>query len=76
MAVEPVIAESARRHGVSDEDMLQAYAHPVRVFDLDEGFRMVIGANNAATLYEVGIVAGEDRPVIVHAMQSRDKFLR
>lgn len=38
----PIIAESARRHGMSDEDILHAYAHPIRVFELDEGFTMII----------------------------------
>jgi hypothetical protein len=27
-----------------------AYANPIRVFDLDEGFTMVIGANLAAII--------------------------
>jgi hypothetical protein len=34
---DPIIG-SARKHGVSDEDILRAYANPIRVFDLDEGF--------------------------------------
>jgi hypothetical protein len=76
MGVEPVIAESARKHGVSDEDMLHAYAHPLRVFELDEGFTMVIGANRAAIIYEVGVVDGVAAPVIVHAMKAREKYLR
>jgi hypothetical protein len=33
-----IVAESAYRHGVSDEDIRHAYANPIRVFDLDEGF--------------------------------------
>jgi hypothetical protein len=45
-----------RTPGVSDEDILQAYANPIRVFDLDEGFTMVIGANLADIIYEVGVV--------------------
>jgi hypothetical protein len=76
VAVEPIIAESARKHGVSDEDMLHAYAHPIRVFELDEGFTMIIGANLAAIIFEVGLVDGESAPVIVHAMKAREKFLR
>jgi hypothetical protein len=72
----PIIAESARKHGVSDEDMLHAYANPIRVFDLDEGLTMVIGANHAAIVFEVGVVDGNTAPVIVHAMKARDKFLR
>lgn len=76
MGSKPIIAESARKHGVSDEDMLQAYANPFRVFDLDEGFTMLIGANSAAIIFEVGVVDGAETPVIVHAMRAREKFLR
>lgn len=72
----PIIAESARNHRVSDADMLQAYANPFRVFELDEGFTMLIGANHAAIIFEVGVVDGAETPVIVHAMRAREKFLR
>ena len=58
MGVDLVIAPSARKHGVSDEDIRDAYSHPLRVFDLDEGFTMIIGANHAAIIYEIGIVDG------------------
>jgi len=51
-------------------------AHPIRVFDLDEGFTMVIGANLAAITYEIGVIEGIPAPVIVHAMSAREKFLR
>ncbi len=71
-----IIAESARKHGVSDDDIRHAYAHPIRVFDLDEGFTMVIGANHAAIIYEIGVVDGVPAPVVVRAMKARDKFLR
>lgn len=76
MAIEPIIAPSARKHGVSDEDMLHAYHHPIRVFELPEGFTMIIGANHAAIILEVGVVEGDSAPVIVHAMKAREKFLR
>lgn len=73
---EPVIAQSARRHGVADRDMIHAYRHPFRLFELDEGFTMVIGANQTAIIFEVGVVAGQQASVIVHAMRAREKFLR
>lgn len=76
VGVEPIVAESARKHGVSDADMRHAYAHPLRVFELDDGFTMVIGPNRAAILYEIGVVDGVTAPVIVHAMEAREKFLR
>lgn len=37
---------------------------------------MVIGANHAAIIFEVGVVDGMTTPVIVHAMPARKKFLR
>ncbi|MHB8188228.1 MAG: hypothetical protein ACYDDU_19605 [Dermatophilaceae bacterium] len=61
---------------MSDEDILHAYANPIRVFDLDEGFTMVIGANLAAIIYEIGVVDGVTTSVIVHATRAREKFLR
>jgi hypothetical protein len=74
VGVELIIAESARKHGVSDEDIRPAYAHPIRVFELDEGLTMIIGANRAAIIYEIGVVDGVLAPV-AHAMKARDKFL-
>lgn len=76
MGVDLVIAASARKHGVSDKDIRHAYAHPLRVFDLDDGLTMIIGANHAAIIYEIGVVDGFPAPVVVHAMKARDKFLR
>ena len=76
MGDEPIISEGARKHGVSDEDILHAYANPIRVFDLNAGFTMVIGANLAAIIYEIGVVDGVSVSVIVHAMRAREKFLR
>lgn len=76
MGAEPVIADSARKHGVTDEDMLHAYRNPIRIFELDEGFAMIVGVNRSAIAYEVGVVQGDAAPVIVHAMRAREKFLR
>lgn len=76
MGAELIIAPSARKHGVSDEDIRHAYANPIRIFDLDEGLTMIIGANRAAIIYEIGVVGGIPAPVVVHAMKARDQFLR
>lgn len=76
VGIELIIAASARKHDVSDEDIRHAYEHPIRVFELDECFTMIIGANHAATVYEIGVVDGVPHPVVVHAMRARDKFLR
>lgn len=76
MSAEPVIAPSARKHGVTDEDIRHAYANPIRVFEFDDGFVMLVGANAAAVLHEIGVVEATTRPVVVHAMRAREKFLR
>jgi hypothetical protein len=76
MGAELIIAPSARKHGVSDEDIRHAYANPIRIFDLDDGFTMIIGANRAAIIYEIGVVGGVPAPVVVHAMKAREQFLR
>lgn len=76
MAPEPIIADSARKHGIEDEDMLHAYRNPIRHYEVDDGMDMLIGADRSARMLEVGVVQGDTAPVIVHAMTVRDKFLR
>jgi hypothetical protein len=73
--VDPVILASARKHGVLDSDMLHAYRNPIRVFDLDE-LTMLVGADDAGRMLEVGLVAGGGVEFIVHAMPARNRFLR
>jgi hypothetical protein len=48
---------------------------PTRVFELEEGLIMLIGATSAAALVEIGAVEAADGRVIVHAMLARAKFL-
>ena len=74
MFVDPVILASARKHQISDDDMLHAYRNPIRVFDLDE-LVMLIGPDTAARLVEVGVSEAEGIDFIVHAMPARDRFL-
>ncbi len=69
-----MILASARRHGISDDDMLHAYRHPIRVFDLDD-LTLLIGPDRAARLLEVGVAEAEGVEFIVHAMAARPKFL-
>jgi len=73
--VEPIVAESARKHDLSDEDMLHAYAHPISVFELAEGFTMVIGANHArSSLRSASWTASRRRSS--STPKAREKYLR
>jgi hypothetical protein len=72
----PLIAPSARKHGIPDADMIHAFNHPIVVEDLDDGFTMLVGADPAANPLENGVVDTGDGPIIVHAMPARPKYLR
>jgi len=72
---EPFIAPSALKHGISREDILHAYRNPNRIFELDENLYMIIGANQAAIILEVGVSINSNRQIIIHAMNARSRFL-
>lgn len=73
---DPIIAPSAFKHGLSEDEILHAYRNPIRVWDLGDGLTMMIGANAAAIILEIGYIQGDVAVVIVHAMRAREKFLR
>jgi hypothetical protein len=75
MLMDPVIVASARKHGISDNDMLHAYRNPIRVFQVDD-LVMLIGGDETGRMLEVGVVAAEGIEFIIHAMPAREKFLR
>ena len=71
----PVVLVSARKHGIQDEDMLHAYRHPVRVFEVGD-LVMLIGGDRSGRLLEVGLTEAERIEFIVHAMPARSTFVR
>ncbi len=72
----PLIAPSARKHLIPDDHMIHAFNHPIFVDDLDDGFTMLVGADRAGNLLEIGVVDTSDGPIIVHAMSARPNYLR
>jgi hypothetical protein len=73
--MDPVIVASARKHGISDNDMLHAYRNPLRVFQVDD-LVMLIGGDETGRMLEVGFVAAEGIEFIIHAMPARERFMR
>jgi hypothetical protein len=71
-----LLAHSALKHGLGEEEILHAYRDPVRVWDLGDRCIIIVGPNQAAVFLEVGHVEGELAHVIVHAMRARDRALR
>ncbi len=69
-----MIVASARKHGITDDDMLHAYRHPIRVFDLDD-LDVLIGADHSGRMLEIGVATAEGMEFIVDAVAARPKFL-
>ena len=70
------IEASARKHGVSDDDMLHAVRHHWRAFETnDPDVTMFIGPSRTSAPLEVGVVTDDDGIAIIHAMPARKKFL-
>jgi hypothetical protein len=70
------VAESARKRGIDDNDMIHAFNNPIFVEDIDDGFTMFVGSDSAANLLEIGVIDTNDGPVIIHAMPARTRYLR
>lgn len=71
------IADSARKHGVSDEDMLHALRVPLRLVRQDDNRALCIGADTGGRLLEIVVLDPDsDQPAIIHAMPLRPKFYR
>ncbi|MGB6059415.1 MAG: hypothetical protein WBF71_14245 [Microthrixaceae bacterium] len=70
------IEASARKHGVSDDDMLHAVRNHWRAFETDDAaVTMYIGPSNTAVPLEVGVVEDDHGTAVIHAMTARPKFL-
>ncbi len=73
--------ESARKHGVSDEDIFHALDRALVEFDLGDDDspmrRLVIGPDLAGNLLEIVVLDFDDgREMAIHAMALRVKFLK
>ena len=75
------IADSARKHGVSDVDMRHAVTQSMRVVrqgcaDTQADRVLIIGPSRVGALLEIVVLDPDDEPVIIHAMVLRPKFHR
>ena len=71
------IEASARKHGVSDENMLHAVRHHWRAFETDDpAVTLLIGPDSHGRPLEVGVVTDEAGAAVIHAMSARAKFLK
>jgi hypothetical protein len=75
-ADEPIVLESAARHGVAEADARHAWAFAIDAWELGEGLVMYVGPGRSGEILEVGVVEWHGDIAIVHAMPVRKKFLR
>ena len=69
------ISDTARRHGIEDEDVLHAFRNAIQA-NWVEDVLMLIGADRGGRLLEVGAVDEAERCKIIHAMPARARHLR
>ena len=70
------VADSARRHGVLDEDLRAAVSVALAAVRQGDDRVLYIGADTSGRLLEVVVLDPEDDPVVIHAMPLRRKFYR
>ncbi len=65
------VADSARRHGIADDDIQHAVRNAIRM--VHQGDKLLyIGPDRSSRLLEVVVLDDED--IAIHAMQLRPKF--
>jgi hypothetical protein len=70
------IAQTARKHGIADEDVSHAVRNAIAQWQLDDDFTMRVGPTRDGELLEVDVLGIDtDDPVIVHAMRARPQYL-
>jgi hypothetical protein len=71
------ILASARRHGISDDDIRHAVENSLAGGRSDDqiDFVMLVGPDQSGNLIEVGIVVTDDIEYAIHAMRARNQYL-
>lgn len=67
------VADSARKHGICDADMLHAAQNAIAEVGQEDRI-LLIGAARDGNLLEVVVLDPDTQPVLVHAMRLRPKF--
>lgn len=69
------IHPSARKHGITDQDIEHATGHAMAIEDQDDDTRLYLGPSRSADLLEiVTIVRDDGSELAIHAMTMRMKY--
>ncbi len=68
---------SARKHGITDEDVTHAVENAMAIENQDDDTRLYLGPARSAALLEVLTIVRDDRSELaIHAMPMRAKYQR
>jgi hypothetical protein len=72
------IHDSARKHGLADDDIREAYRNLIgEVTDQRKPhFVMFIGETSTSEQLEIGVLDPDDDPLVIHAMKLRRNWRR
>ena len=71
------VHESARKHGLADEDIEHAIEQAMTIEDRDDDTRLYLGPARSAQLLEVvTILRADGSELAIHAMAMRAKYQR
>jgi hypothetical protein len=72
------IVSSARKHGISDDDIRHACNNAVAAIRTTDqpDFTMLVGPDLAGQLLEIGVLAADDNDYVIHAMAVRAKYVQ
>ena len=72
------ILPSARKHGISDDDIRHGFNNAVAAITTPDqpDFAMVLGADLNGQLLELGVLAADDNDYVIHAMPARTKYVK
>jgi hypothetical protein len=69
------ICQSARKHGISNEDIRHALDYAMAIEDQEDDLRLYIGPARNAELLEVATLPLADQAeLVIHAMKMRSKY--
>lgn len=72
------VHDSARRHGIEDDDIVHAVDNALAVEDMgeDPDRFLVLGPDLAGNLLEVVVLVTDEVQIAIHSMPMRPKFRR
>ena len=72
------ILPSARKHGVSDDDIRHAVNNAAAAITAPDqlDFTMLVGAAPNGQLLEIGILSADDNDYVIHAMPARTRYVK